>query len=289
MRLFSTDHGLAREDKPGTLSVLDLPFVDVGALLRGPGIEAARSAAVLKRVDLADVEVLAPIFRPGKVLIVGLNYPSHGEEAIRMLASLGKTVKELPAEPNFQVTAGSSVTAPTSSVVLPSIAPDEVDYEGELALIIGSIAKNVAQGDAWSYVAGLSVVNDVSARDIQKRAMSGDPVASIGVAKSFDTFSPMGPCVVTADEFDPDVDLRITTRVNGQVRQDDRTSNLIHSIPSLIAYLSTFQTLEPGDVICTGTPSGAGIFSGRFLSPGDVVEVEIEKIGVLRNPVVAAP
>ncbi|BCF82234.1 hypothetical fumarylacetoacetate hydrolase family protein [Rhodococcus qingshengii] len=288
MRLFSTDNGLAREDEPGCLSVLDLPFEDIGALLRGPGIEAAHAASVLRRVDFVEVALLAPVLRPGKVLIVGLNYSSHGDEALDMLASLGKTVSNLPTEPNFQVTAGSAVTAAQSPIVLPRIAPAQVDYEGELAVVIGSVAKDVSIENAWSHVAGLSVVNDVSARDIQKRAMAGDPVASIGVAKSFDSFAPFGPCLVTADEFGPAVDLRITTRVNGELRQSDRTGNLIHDIPSLIAYLSAFQTLEPGDVICTGTPAGAGIFCGRFLSPGDVVEVEIEGIGVLRNPVVAA-
>ena len=116
------------------------------------------------------------------------------------------------------------------------------------------------------------------------KTMSGRPIS----AKSFDTFKPFGPCLVTADQFDPGVDLRIQTRVNGDVRQDDRTGNLIHPIPTLLSYFSRFMTLRAGDVICTGTPAGAGLFWKTFLAPGDRVEVEIEGIGVLSNPVVAA-
>ncbi|WP_280343639.1 fumarylacetoacetate hydrolase family protein [Nocardia neocaledoniensis] len=286
MRLYATDSGLAREDRPGVLAVLDLPYPDVGALLRGPGIEVARTARVLRELPLDPATLRSPVSRPGKVLIVGLNYGSHAAEALEMFAALGKADMTLPSEPNLQVCAGSAVTGPVASIVLPEVAADQVDYEGEVAVVIGTSASAAPVDEAWGHVAGLTVVNDVSARDIQLRAMTGDPTASIGVAKSFDTFKPLGPCLVTADEFTAAPDLALRTRVNGEVRQDDRTSGFLHSIPELIAYLSRYQTLEPGDVICTGTPRGAGVFAERYLRPGDVVEVEVERIGVLTNRVV---
>ncbi|WP_326763716.1 fumarylacetoacetate hydrolase family protein [Streptomyces sp. NBC_01591] len=289
MRLYSTALGIAREESPGELSVLDLPFADLGALLHGPGIDAARAATVVRRVALDEVRVHAPVPRPGKILIVGLNYPSHAEEALEMFAAMGRRDITLPTEPNFQLVAGSAVTAPGDDIRLPAVAADQVDYEGEVAVVIGRSASAVSAAEAASHIAGLTIANDVSARDIQHRAMSGDPTASIGVAKSFDTFKPLGPCLVTPDEFTEPLDLRLRTLVNGDVRQDDRTSSFIHGVGELISHLSRYQTLEPGDVILTGTPRGAGVFSGRHLRPGDIVEVEVERIGTLRNRVRAAP
>ncbi|GGV94750.1 hypothetical fumarylacetoacetate hydrolase family protein [Streptomyces gelaticus] len=289
MRLYSTALGIAREESPGELSVLDLPFADLGALLRGPGVDAARAAAVVRRVALGEVRVHAPVPRPGKILIVGLNYRSHAEEALEMFAAMGRSDVILPAEPNFQLVAGSAVTAPGDDIRLPAVAADRVDYEGEVAVVIGRSASAVSAAEAASHIAGLTIANDVSARDIQQRAMSGDPTVSLGVAKSFDTFKPLGPCLVTPDEFTAPLDLRLRTLVNGDIRQDDRTSSFIHGVTELISYLSRYQTLEPGDVILTGTPRGAGVFSGRHLRPGDVVEVEVEHIGTLRNRVRAAP
>ncbi|MEU1429326.1 fumarylacetoacetate hydrolase family protein [Nocardia sp. NPDC005746] len=288
MRLYSTDDGLAREDRAGVLTLLDLPYADVGALLRGPGLDAARTAMTLREQALDQAVLRPPVARPGKVLIIGLNYASHAAEALEMFAALGKTDITVPNEPNMQVTAGSAVVGPGDPIVLPEVAAEQVDYEGEVALVIGTPARGVSVDEAWRHVAGLTIVNDASARDIQLRAMTGDPSASIGVAKSFDTFKPLGPCLVTADEFTETPDLALRTRVNGELRQDDRTSGFIHSIPELIAHVSRYQTLEPGDVICTGTPRGAGVFSGRYLRAGDVVEVEVEGIGVLANRVVCA-
>ncbi|MEV0342541.1 fumarylacetoacetate hydrolase family protein [Nocardia sp. NPDC050713] len=287
MRLYTTNEGIAREDRADVLSVLDLPQRDLGELLDGPGLDAARTAGTVREIPLDGAMLHAPVRRPGKVVIVGLNYPSHAEEALAAFAAIGRTDIEMPTEPNLQIVAGSAVTGSGNTVVLPGVAAGEVDYEGELAVVIGRAATGVPVETAWDHVAGLTIANDVSARDIQRRAMIGDPVASIGVAKSFDTFKPLGPCLVTADEFTDRVDLRIRTRVNGEVRQDDRTSSFIHSIPEIVSHLSKYQTLLPGDVICTGTPRGAGLFSGRFLRHGDIVEVEVERIGVLSNPVVS--
>ena len=283
MRLYNTDLGPAREDETGVLTVVDMP--DLGDVIRDGGLGRLESAPVVDKVSLADAKLRAPVPRPGKVIIVGLNYPSHGEEALAMFAAMGKPDIQLPTVPNFYIAAASAVTGPGSPIRLPKAAPAQVDYEGEVAIIIGRDGADISAVDAWQHVAGLTIVNDVSARDIQQRAMTGDPIATIATAKSFDTFKPLGPCLVTADEFGEPLDLRIRTRVNNELRQDDRTSSFIHRIPDLIAYLSRFHVLQAGDVICTGTPAGAGLFTDRFLSQGDVVEVEVEGIGVLTNPV----
>ncbi|GGP54198.1 fumarylacetoacetate hydrolase family protein [Saccharothrix coeruleofusca] len=283
MRIYSTERGIARQADAGSLDLLDLACADVAELLLGPGLEAARDAPVTATVPLDDARVLAPVARPGKVLVIGYNYPSHADEVREARGEV-----HLPEVPNFQIVAGAAVVAPGAAVVLPKVADAEVDYEGEVAVVIGRSAKEVSVHRAWEHVAGLTVVNDVSARDIQARAMAGDLTVSISTAKSFDTFKPMGPCLVTADEVGAQPDLRLITRVNGEVRQDDRTGTFVHSIPELVAHLSEFMTLEPGDVICTGTPRGIGFFSERFLREGDEVEVEVEGIGCLRNRVESA-
>jgi len=286
MRLYNTDLGPAREDETGVLTVVDMP--DLGDVIRDGGLGRLESAPVVDKVSLADAKLRAPVPRPGKVIIVGLNYPSHGEEALAMFAAMGKPDIQLPTVPNFYIAAASAVTGPGQPIRLPRAAPGQVDYEGEVVIVIGRDGAEINASDAWQHVAGLTIANDVSARDVQQRAMTGDPTATIATAKSFDTFKPLGPCLVTADEFGKPLDLRIRTRVNNELRQDDRTSSFIHEIPDLIAYLSRFHMLQAGDVICTGTPAGAGLFSQRFLAPGDVVEVDVEEIGVLTNPVTAS-
>jgi 2-keto-4-pentenoate hydratase/2-oxohepta-3-ene-1,7-dioic acid hydratase in catechol pathway len=283
MRLYNTEHGPAREDESGVLTVVDLP--DLGDVVRDGGLNRIESAPCVEKVPLADARLFAPVPRPGKVIIVGLNYPSHGEEALAMFAAMGKPDIQLPTLPNFYIAAASAVTGPGAPIRLPQVAPAQVDYEGEVAIVIGRDGADISAFDAWKHVAGFTIANDISARDIQQRAMTGDPTATIATAKSFDTFKPLGPCLVTADEFAKPLDLRIRTRVNNELRQDDRTSSFIHQIPDLIAYLSRFHVLQAGDVICTGTPAGVGLFSQRFLVSGDVVEVEVEGIGVLTNPV----
>ena len=286
MRLYNTDLGPAREDETGVLTVVDMP--DLGDVIRDGGLGRLESAPVVDKVSLADAKLRAPVPRPGKVIIVGLNYPSHGEEALAMFAAMGKPDIQLPTVPNFYIAAASAVTGPGQPIRLPRAAPGQVDYEGEVVIVIGRDGAEINASDAWQHVAGLTIANDVSARDVQQRAMTGDPTATIATAKSFDTFKPLGPCLVTADEFGKPLDLRIRTRVNNELRQDDRTSSFIHEIPDLIAYLSRFHMLQAGDVICTGTPAGAGLFSQRFLAPGDVVEVDVEEIGLLTNPVTAS-
>ncbi|MFI9616472.1 fumarylacetoacetate hydrolase family protein [Streptomyces sp. NPDC052023] len=284
--MYSTDQGIAREDEPGELAFLDLPFPDLGELLRSEGdLESVRTAPATGRKALADVAVRAPVARPGKVIVVGLNFASHADETREALKAMGRELK-LPTTAPFHLAAGSSVIGPGQPIVLPAAAPEQVDYEGEVAAVIGTRATDVAPANAWRHLAGLTVVNDVSARDIQMRSMGGaDPAASVGLSKSLDTFKPLGPCLVTADEFSEPLDLGIRTRVNGDLRQDDRTTGFLHPVSELVSRVSHWMTLEPGDVLCLGSPRGAGAFSGQFLAPGDTVEITVERIGSLRNTV----
>ncbi|MHA7650721.1 fumarylacetoacetate hydrolase family protein [Mycobacterium sp. ML4] len=286
MRLYTTNRGIAREDQPGELALLNLAERDLGELLRTRGLAVAASAAVRERLPLAAVEVLAPVLRPGKVPIIGLNYRSHAEEVIEVMKQFGREMP-MPTEPHFHLTPGSSVIGPGQPIVLPERAPAMVDYEGEIAAVIGTVASHVPSSRAWSYLAGLTAGNDVSARDVQRRAMAGDVTLSVGQAKGFDTFKPLGPCLVTADEFSEPLDLGLRTVVNGEVRQDARTTELVFQISELISSVSHYFTLEPGDVLLTGSPQGVGQFSGTYLAPGDVIDVSVERIGTLTNNVVA--
>jgi 2-keto-4-pentenoate hydratase/2-oxohepta-3-ene-1,7-dioic acid hydratase in catechol pathway len=198
---------------------------------------------------------------PGKIVGIGVNYRAHAVE-------MGKTP---PDEPILFLKPSTAVIADGESIVRPA-GYERVDFEAELAVVIGTRCRRVAPENALDFVLGITCLNDVTVRDLQK--LDGQWAR----AKGFDTFCPIGPRIVR--DLDP-TDLRVVSRVNGQVRQDSRTSDMIVSVPELISFASRSMTLEVGDVITTGTPSGVG-----NLSPGDVVEIEIEGVGVLRNPVV---
>jgi 2-keto-4-pentenoate hydratase/2-oxohepta-3-ene-1,7-dioic acid hydratase in catechol pathway len=219
---------------------------------------------------LSDVHLLAPIPRPGKIIAVGLNYMDHAIE----------TKMEIPTSPVIFAKFSTSVTGPYDQIVMPE--PDvQLDYEAELAVVIGRRGKSIARELAMEYVAGYMPLNDVSARKWQfadKQWVRG---------KSCDTFCPMGPWLTTSDEVPDPHNLHITTRVNGSTVQDSNTSNLIFKIPDLIHFISGAITLEPGDVIATGTPAGVGVFRQppSFLNIGDVVEVEVEGLGRLKNSI----
>jgi 2-keto-4-pentenoate hydratase/2-oxohepta-3-ene-1,7-dioic acid hydratase in catechol pathway len=202
--------------------------------------------------------------RPSKIIGIGQNYRAHAAE-------MGKGI---PEEPLMFLKPPSAVIADGMPIERPA-GYERVDYEGELGVVIGTRAHRVKREEALSYVSGFTIVNDVTVRDLQKK--DGQWTR----AKGFDTFCPIGPRVVPG--LDP-ATLRLTTRVNGVVVQDSPTSDLIFDVPTLIAFVTQHMTLEPGDIISTGTPSGVG-----NLNPGDVVEVEISGIGVLRNPVIARP
>lgn len=216
---------------------------------------------------------LPPITRPGKVICIGLNYRDHAEES----------GLPIPTEPVVFNKFSQCVVGPESPVVLPAVAT-QVDYEAELVLIVGKRGKNISRKDAWSYIAGYTIGNDVSARDWQ----IGRPGGQWLLGKTPDTFAPLGPWLVTADEVGDARGLRIQLRLNGRTMQDSTTKELIFGMDEILAHLSQLTTLEPGDVIFTGTPPGVGMARKPpvFLQPGDVMEVEIEGFGVLRNPVV---
>lgn len=210
---------------------------------------------------LEEVQLLAPV-TPTKIACVGRNYAEHAAE-------LGN---EVPAEPLIFLKPPSSVVGPNQPVVHPSIS-ERVDHEGELAVVIGRRCRNVMEADALKYVFGYTVANDVTARDLQKKD------GQWARAKGFDTFAPVGPWIDTA--FDP-TDRTVRCLVNGEVRQQGTTSLMIYSIARIIAHITRFMTLEPGDLILTGTPSGVGP-----VRPGDVMTVEVEGLGAISNPVVA--
>jgi len=224
-------------------------------------------------VPSGDAYWFAPVPRPGKVVCIGMNYRDHAREI-----GLG-----LPNAPTIFSKFSSCVVAPGEPVVMPADST-QVDYEAELAVVMGRRATRVAADRAYEYVLGYTAFNDVTARDFQ----FGDLQWQRG--KSCDTFAPMGPVIVTADEIPDPHTLRITLARNGIVMQDSNTSQMIFRVPQLIAFITRTITLEPGDVIATGTPAGVG-FARKppvFLKAGDVMEVGIERIGALGNPVVAA-
>lgn len=221
--------------------------------------------------DESTIVLQAPILRPQKLIGIGLNYRDHAEE----------TKMELPKEPLLFAMYSNAITAPHRPIVIPGMSR-KIDYEAELAVVIGSRARHVRPDEALQYVAGYTIVNDVSARDLQRA--DGQWLR----AKSFDTFAPMGPCLATRSSLGDADGLAIELRLNGQTMQKSNTRNLIFKVPALVCHISKVMTLEPGDVISTGTPAGVG-FTRKppvYLQPGDIVEIEIEGIGILTNPVV---
>jgi acylpyruvate hydrolase len=274
---------LRRRGDVDELAVADLRVPgDLAGLLRGgeASMAAARRAIQLVAEDnvegisflLAEVELLAPVPRPGKVICVGLNYRSH-------LAEIGEPEPECPIL--FHKVA-TSVVGHRQAVVLPHVS-QQVDYEGELAVVIGRRGKNVLEENALAHVAGYTCANDVSAHDLEFRTSQWDS------GKMLDTFCPLGPVLLTADQVLNPGWLRLRTTLNGQTVQEARTSDMVFPVPFLISYISSLTTLEPGDVILTGTPAGIGCNRKPqvFLQAGDQVSVAIDGIGTLSNPVVA--
>ncbi len=247
----------------GILEGLDALRESLEKLAAGPGDLA-----------LKDVNLHAPIPRPGKILALGLNYKDHAAEA-------GMTLPEVQTWFSKMTT---STNGPYDPVNLPKVST-KLDYEAELAIVIGTRAKHVARDEARHYIAGFCCANDVSVRDWQLRT------SQFVVGKSFDTHCPFGPWIVTADEIPDPQALRISCTVNGQTRQDSNTREMVFSVYEMIEHLSQAMTLEPGDLILTGTPAGVGAVAKppRYLAVGDVVRVEIEGIGAIENKIVAEP
>jgi 2-keto-4-pentenoate hydratase/2-oxohepta-3-ene-1,7-dioic acid hydratase in catechol pathway len=260
---------------PGVAEIADLGGTDPVELLgHGPaGIRAAHDAATT-RVALDDVRLVTPLPRPPKFLAIGLNYSDH-------CAETGMPEPTFPVFFNKQTTC---VVGPGDAVHVPRVSP-MVDYEAELGIVIGRTCRHVPADRAHEVIAGYTVVNDVTVRDWQLQA----PTMTIG--KSFDTHGPLGPWIVTADEIEDPQSLAVRTWVNDELLQDGTTADMIFSCAQQVETLSTAFTLEPGDVIATGTPAGVGLVRQppRWLVPGDTVTVEVEGVGRLTNPVVAEP
>jgi len=252
----------------------ELPRELIALLAAGPLALGRASSASGVSLSLAGLRLEAPIPRPGKILAVGLNYRAHAAET-------GREPPPVPVIFNKQTT---SVVGPRDAIHRPR-ASEALDYEGELGFVIGRRCRHVPRARAAEVIAGWVVVNDFTVRDWQARS----PTMTMG--KSFDTHCPFGPALATSDEIAAPLALRLRTWVNGELRQDASTQDLIFDPAALVEHLSTAFTLEPGDLISTGTPAGvaAAMKPPRWLVPGDVVRVEVEGVGVLENRVIAEP
>jgi 2-keto-4-pentenoate hydratase/2-oxohepta-3-ene-1,7-dioic acid hydratase in catechol pathway len=226
-----------------------------------------------QRAPLSEVKLLAPIARPPRIFCIGLNYRDHALEANM----------ELPRVPTVFFKLVSAIVGPDAAIELPRLT-QQPDYEAELAVVIGPGGKNIAAADWRKHVFGYTILNDVSARDVQLAT------SQWSLGKSFDTFAPLGPAIVSAAEVTDPHRLDIRLAVNGELLQSSNTQELIFPIPELIAYISSIAPLETGDIISTGTPAGVGLgrHPQRWLRPGDEVVIEISSLGRLRNPVRAA-
>jgi 2-keto-4-pentenoate hydratase/2-oxohepta-3-ene-1,7-dioic acid hydratase in catechol pathway len=275
VRLVTTAKGIGRLSSDGSVvELLASPYPDLGSALEHDAdlAELAR-ADVTAECELAVAGLLPPVTRPRHLWAAGLNYTEHVAEINRPALS----------EPFIFPKAPSAIVADGAAIRLPRRYPDTVDYEGEMALVIGRQARNVTAESAWSYVAGVTICNDVSAREVQK---GGSGVrANISMAKSFDTFAPLGPALAVRETIENPDDLDLRTYVNDELRQSASTSQMIFSVPELLAFLTERVTLYPGDVVATGTPDGVGDVTGRYLRQGDTVRIELAGVGTLRNPV----
>ena len=283
MRLVTYDNGMVHAagvligDQIVPVAALGAPAQSVRGLLDaldGPALAALgeRAADSPERVALSSVRLLAPVPDPEKIICLGLNYRDHAAE----------TGQEPPSAPMWFAKFANSLIGSGQPVILPAAHPDHVDYEAELAVVIGRTAVNVDAGGALAHVAGAMPFNDVSARDLQFQ----NPLWTSG--KAVDTFAPCGPALVTLDEAGDLAGLGLRTRIDGELVQEGNTRDLIFSVPETIAWLSRTITLVPGDIIATGTPAGVGASKNRFLRAGETVEVEIDGLGTLVNRVRAS-
>jgi 2-keto-4-pentenoate hydratase/2-oxohepta-3-ene-1,7-dioic acid hydratase in catechol pathway len=260
-------------------------IVDVGKLLKVPTLGGALRANLLPRalelaaarepsVSLDEIAYLPTVPDPEKLICIGINYGNRNAEY--------KDAEPPPKYPSVFMRTPGSLVGHLEPIARPPES-EQLDYEGEIALVIGKEGRRIAERDAWQHVAGLSLMNEGTVRDWLRHSKF-----NVTPGKNFERSGSFGPWLVTADEFRDGQEFHLTTRVNGEVRQDDTTANLIFSFARLMAYLSSFMRLLPGDVIATGTPTGAGarFDPPKYLKRGDVVEVHVPNIGTLSNPVV---
>jgi 2,4-didehydro-3-deoxy-L-rhamnonate hydrolase len=231
-----------------------------------------------------DVQLLIPIGSPHKLLLLAGNYAAHVEERGGSAAARAETFPSV-----FMKPASTTLTHPGAPVILPRSSPEHIDWECELGVVIGRRCRDVTEYEALDYVAGYTIVNDISDRKFQPNAdrkpRDRDRFFDWLHGKWHDTFCPMGPCILTADAVDDPQTLSLQLSVNSEVRQDGSTAQMIFPVAAIVSFLSGFVTLEPGDIIATGTPSGVGSASGTYLQPGDVMRATISGIGTLENPV----
>ncbi|NOR71878.1 MAG: fumarylacetoacetate hydrolase [Methylomarinum sp.] len=256
---------------------IDIPDNIIDFLAAGDTAKEAMQDLIesgYNRIPLSQVTLLAPVPRPGKFLGISLNYADH----------INETQLDKPEYPTFFTKHSTCVIANGEAIHRP-IVSEKLDYEGELAFVIGKRCKHVPLEKAQQVIAGYTIVNDVSVRDWQIRS----PTWMLG--KSFDTHGPMGPWIITADEIKDPHNLTIKTWIDDELRQDSNTKNMIFNCYEMVAYLSKAMTLEPGDVIATGTPAGVGVkMKPRgYMKPGQTAKIEIENIGTLSNPVIEEP
>ncbi len=261
---------------------IDVATASAGALSSDPMVlsdlanhdalrNLAASVVAADWPELDEAQLGAPVPRPPKGYGVGLNYKQHAIESGR----------DMPTEPHLFAKTDNCVCGPFDEIVIPQ-GLTEIDYETELVIVFGRTCKQATRENAWSFLAGVTCGQDISDRGEQFRP----PLKQFTIAKSYDTFGPTGPYLVTADELaDPDA-LELKGTVSGEVMQEANTNDLIFDVPALVVWLSRYITFQPGDVVWTGTPGGVGEARGRFLRAGDVVETEIAGIGRMRNPVV---
>lgn len=253
-------------------TMIDLLAAGEGGLEMAAAAAEVGASSSLLSYALEDVTLLPPILRPGKVIALGRNYAAHAKEG----------GSEPPPYPMLFHKTASSLIGSGQKIVIPPVT-NQVDFEGELAVIIGRNCYGVAEADALDYVAGYTISNDVTARDWQRRT------SQFTAGKMVDTFGPLGPALVTPDEVGDVQNLRLQTYLNGELMQDGNTQDMLFSVAFTISYITQIVTLEVGDVILTGTPEGVGFARTPpvFMQPGDVVSVTIERLGTLTNPVVA--
>jgi 2,4-didehydro-3-deoxy-L-rhamnonate hydrolase len=283
-----TDAFAALHRKPG-LSDHILDYLPGGASherwrkLRRKLEEVSPDALNIIAVAVEDVQVLAPILQPSKILLLAGNYSKHIEEGGGKAEERAKTFPYVFMKPI------TTLINPGDPIRIPAVSPDHIDWELELGVIIGQRCKGVSEADALKYVAGYTVVNDISDRVFRpnpgRNQRPKDTFFDWQHGKWHDTFCPMGPCVLPADDCPDPQKLKMTLKVNGQIEQDASTADMVFPVAAIVSFVSSFVTLEPGDIISTGTPDGVGHAKGKYLKRGDVVEAAIDGIGVLRNPV----
>lgn len=268
MRLVSYDAG----DGPAAGVLLGDEIAPAGTSIRELLASASEPAPSDERIPRASVRLLPPVPDPQKIICLGLNYRDHAAEA----------GLEIPENPLWFAKFANSLIGDGERIILPPAHAEHVDYEAELAVVIGRPAHRISADRALEHIAGAMPFNDVSARDLQLQ----NPLWTSG--KAIETFAPCGPALVTLDELDDLQNLRLRTRINGEVVQDGTTADMIFGVAETIAWLSRTMTLLPGDIIATGTPAGIGGLKGIFLRDGDTVSVAVDGLGAVSNPVAAA-